>query len=162
MAKNNYLHMKLRESREEIARLKEELEASEKASQERERETAGKAAEQIEREQETARGERARVLEQLESAEADREQVATQLREAEERQQQERERRGEQTTNGDGSSAHLNPPSPPRVVARRLPGYTIDTHARMAPTSLQAHHADRQGRRSRGRASRRRAMSRSS
>ncbi len=92
MAKNNYLHMKLRESREEIARLKEELEASEQASQERERETAGKAAEQIEREQETARVERARVLEQLESAEADREKVATQLQEVEERQKQERER----------------------------------------------------------------------
>ena len=92
MAKNNYLHMKLRESREEIARLKEELEASEQASQERERETAGKAAEQIEREQEAARAERARVLEQLESAEADREKVATQLKEAEDRQQQERER----------------------------------------------------------------------
>ncbi|HAQ22645.1 MAG TPA: hypothetical protein DCR10_03770 [Acidimicrobiaceae bacterium] len=92
MAKNNYLHMKLRESREEIARLKEELEASELASLERERETAGKAAEQIEREQEAARTERARVLEQLEVAEADREQVANQLREAEERQQQERER----------------------------------------------------------------------
>lgn len=92
MAKNNYLHMKLRESREEIARLKEELEASEQASQERERETAGKAAEQIEREQEAARAERARVLEQLETAEADREKVATQLKEAEDRQQQERER----------------------------------------------------------------------
>ena len=92
MAKNNYLHMKLRESREEIARLKEELEASEQASQERERETAGKAAEQIEREKEAARAERARVLEQLESAEADREKVANQLKEAEDRQQQERER----------------------------------------------------------------------
>jgi len=92
MAKNNYLHMKLRESREEIARLKEELEASEQAAQERERETAGKAAEQIEREQDAARVERARVLEQLESAEADREQVAAQLQVAEERQRQERER----------------------------------------------------------------------
>jgi len=92
MAKNNYLHMKLRESREEIARLKEELEASEQAAQERERETAGKAAEQIEREQDAARVERARVLEQLESAEADREQVAAQLEVAEERQRQERER----------------------------------------------------------------------
>lgn len=84
--------MKLRESREEIARLKEELEASELASREREQETAGKAAEQIEREQEASRGERARVLEQLESAEADRDKVANQLEKAEERQQQERER----------------------------------------------------------------------
>ena len=91
MAKNNYLHMKLRESREEITRLKEELEASEKAAEERDRETTGKAAEQIEREQEAARVERKRVTEQLEAAEADREKVASQLQEAEERAQRDRE-----------------------------------------------------------------------
>ena len=91
MAKNNYLHMKLRESREEITRLKEELEASEKAAEERDRETTGKAAEQIEREQEAARVERKRVIEQLEAAEADREKVASQLQKAEERAQRDRE-----------------------------------------------------------------------
>ena len=91
MAKNNYLHMKLRESREEITRLKEELEASEKAAEERDRETTGKAAEQIEREQEAARAERKRVIEQLEAAEADREKVASQLQKAEERAQRDRE-----------------------------------------------------------------------
>ena len=91
MPKNNYLHMKLRESREEITRLKEELEASEKAAEERDRETTGKAAEQIEREQEAARVERKRVIEQLEAAEADREKVASQLQEAEDRAQRDRE-----------------------------------------------------------------------
>ena len=91
MVKNNYLHMKLRESREEITRLKEELEATEEAAQVRDRETAGKAAEQIEREQETARVERARVIEQLEVAEADRQQVAGQLQEAEDRAERDRE-----------------------------------------------------------------------
>ena len=91
MAKNNYLHMKLRESREEIARLKEELEATEEAAQVRDRETVGKAAEQIEREQEAARVERARVIEQLEVAEADRQEVAGQLQEAEDRAQRDRE-----------------------------------------------------------------------
>ncbi len=91
MAKNNYLHMKLRESREEITRLKEELEASEKAAEERDRETTGKAAEQIEREQEAARVERQRVIEQLEAAEVDREKVASQLQQAEERAQRDRE-----------------------------------------------------------------------
>ena len=91
MAKNNYLHMKLRESREEITRLKEELEATEQAAQVRDRETAGKAAEQIEREQETARVERSRVIEQLEVAEADRQKVAGQLQEAEDRAQRDRD-----------------------------------------------------------------------
>ena len=91
MAKNNYLHMKLRESREEITRLKEELEATEEAAQVRDRETVGKAAEQIEREQEAARVERARVIEQLEVAEADRQEVAGQLQEAEDRAQRDRE-----------------------------------------------------------------------
>ena len=91
MAKNNYLHMKLRESREEITRLKEELEASEKGAEERDRETTGKAAEQIEREQEAARVERKRVIEQLEAAEADREKGASQLQKAEERAQRDRE-----------------------------------------------------------------------
>ena len=45
MAKNNYLHMKLRESREEITRLKEELESAEKVAQARDLEMTGKAAE---------------------------------------------------------------------------------------------------------------------
>ena len=72
MTKNNYFHMKLREHREEIARLKEELEDSAKAALERESATAGMAAEQIDREKAAARVERERVLTQLESVEADR------------------------------------------------------------------------------------------
>ena len=75
MTKNNYFHMKLREHREEILRLKEELEASARAALERESATAGMAAEQIEHEKAAARVERERVLTQLESAEADRDEV---------------------------------------------------------------------------------------
>ena len=48
MTKNNYFHMKLREHREEIARLKEELEVSAKAALESESATAGMAAERDE------------------------------------------------------------------------------------------------------------------
>ena len=58
MTKNNYFHMKLREHREEIARLKEELEVSAKAALESESATAGMAAEQLEREKAAARVER--------------------------------------------------------------------------------------------------------
>ena len=92
MTKNNYFHMKLREHREEIARLKEELEDSAKAALERESATAGMAAEQIDREKAAARVERERVLTQLESVEADRDEVVVRLREFEEREQQEKER----------------------------------------------------------------------
>ena len=99
MTKNNYFHMKLREHREEIVRLKEELEASARAALERESATAGMAAEQIEREKATARVERERVLTQLESAEADRDEVAIRLRESEERESQERERTRTRTRN---------------------------------------------------------------
>jgi hypothetical protein len=99
MTKNNYFHMKLREHREEIARLKEELEASARAALERESATAGMAAEQIEREKAVAQVERERVLTQLESAEADRDEVAVRLRESEERERQERERTRTRTRN---------------------------------------------------------------
>ena len=99
MTKNNYFHMKLREHREEIVRLKEELEASARAALERESATAGMAAEQIEHEKAAARVERERVLTQLESAEADRDEVAVRLRESEERESQERERTRTRTRN---------------------------------------------------------------
>ena len=99
MTKNNYFHMKLREHREEIVRLKEELEASARAALERESATAGMAAEQIEHEKAAARVERERVLTQLESAEADRDEVAIRLRESEERESQERERTRTRTRN---------------------------------------------------------------
>ena len=99
MTKNNYFHMKLREHREEIARLKEELEASARVALERESATAGMAAEQIEREKAVAQVERERVLTQLESAEADRDEVAVRLRESEERERQERERTRTRTRN---------------------------------------------------------------
>ena len=92
MTKNNYFHMKLREHREEIARLKEELEVSAKAALESESATAGMAAEQLEREKATAQVERQRVLTQLESVEADRDEVLVRLRESEQRELQEKER----------------------------------------------------------------------
>ena len=99
MTKNNYFHMKLREHREEIVRLKEELEASARAALERESATAGMAAEQIEHEKAAARVERERVLTRLESAEADRDEAAVRLRESEERESQERERTRTRTRN---------------------------------------------------------------
>ena len=92
MVKNNYFHMKLREHREEIARLKEELEASAQAALESESATAGMAAEQIEREKSTAQAERERILTQLESAEVHRDEVVVRLRESEQRELQEKER----------------------------------------------------------------------
>ena len=92
MTKNNYFHMKLREHREEIARLKEELEVSAKAALESESATAGMAAEQLEREKAAAQVERQRVVTQLESVEADRDEVLVRLRESEQRELQEKER----------------------------------------------------------------------
>ena len=92
MVKNNYFHMKLREHREEIARLKEELEASAQAALESESATAGMAAEQIEREKSAAQVERERILTQLESAEVHRDEVVVRLRESEQRELQEKER----------------------------------------------------------------------
>ena len=92
MTKNNYFHMKLREHREEIARLKEELEVSAKAALESESATAGMAAEELEREKAVAQVERQRVVTQLESVEADRDEVLVRLRESEQRELQEKER----------------------------------------------------------------------
>ena len=92
MTKNNYFHMKLREHREEIARLKEELEVSAKAALESESATAGMAAEELEREKAAAQVERQRVVTQLESVEADRDEVLVRLRESEQRELQEKER----------------------------------------------------------------------
>ena len=92
MTKNNYFHMKLREHREEIARLKEELEVSAKAALESESATAGMAAEELEREKAAAQVERQRVVAQLESVEADRDEVLVRLRESEQRELQEKER----------------------------------------------------------------------
>ena len=83
--------MKLRESREEITRLKEELESAEKVAEARDREMTGQAAEQIEREQQTVQLERARVLEQLEEAEAERLKFAEKLQGAEDRAQRDRD-----------------------------------------------------------------------